>query len=632
MSTLKDKRLSRRDMLKLIGVTAAAGALAGCAPQVAPTATQAPEASATSAPAATKAPEATATSAPPATKAPEATATSAPAATNTAAAAPAGLPAARADILLQRAGAGQMVRSDGFNPYAPGGEDWGNGYRYCVMEHLWYPNLITGELKPWLAMGAEYNSDYTMWTVHLRDKVTWNDGVAFTADDVVFTIDMVRNNEKLDNYTAFHEAVDSVTAKDSLTVEVKLKKPTPRFHYLFQPTFGFDSKPIIPKHIWEKVDPLTFINSNPVGTGPMVVVPTKPSDNMWVYKRRDGYWAETQGLLPRLEMEYYIYQYGQPQDAEYQFMLQNGSDYDALDFTVFKKLMGQNPKWKYETVMDPCPRSFLVNCDLYPLSKPEVRLAIAHCFDRNLVATTLMQPPGQLGDPWAPFGPLQKFVDPDIVKKYDPDFNPDKAKQILDGLGFKPGSDGIRVDDKGKRMSFECAVWDKPGGLFYEYPAALAKTLKDVGIELNLKMFGDWPSYVDASQKGQFGLTTGALCGMRDPTEIFDNLTSKYYKPIGTATEIQDPSRWQNAEFDQVMAQIDAINPDAPEAKALYAKALELFYANLPKFPGVVANSATMYNETYWTNWPTKDNPYTLFSINWDLGKWILHNLKKAKA
>jgi peptide/nickel transport system substrate-binding protein len=62
-----------------------------------------------------------------------------------------------------------------------------HGAHQTMWEPLFILNYGTGELDPWLATGFEANDDSTEFTITLREGVTWSDGEAFNADDVVFT-------------------------------------------------------------------------------------------------------------------------------------------------------------------------------------------------------------------------------------------------------------------------------------------------------------------------------------------------------------------------------------------------------------------------------------------------------------
>jgi peptide/nickel transport system substrate-binding protein len=73
-----------------------------------------------------------------------------------------------------------------FNWFTPGVKRQ-HGAHQVMWEPLFILNYETGEIEPWLATGFEANAENTEYTVSLRDGVTWSDGEAFNADDVVFT-------------------------------------------------------------------------------------------------------------------------------------------------------------------------------------------------------------------------------------------------------------------------------------------------------------------------------------------------------------------------------------------------------------------------------------------------------------
>jgi peptide/nickel transport system substrate-binding protein len=81
------------------------------------------------------------------------------------------------------------------NPYSINNEDFRNSI-INSFEPLFYYNSNTNEVIPWLAIALENNADYTSFTVKLRDGVTWSDGKPFSADDVVYTLEMLVANGK----------------------------------------------------------------------------------------------------------------------------------------------------------------------------------------------------------------------------------------------------------------------------------------------------------------------------------------------------------------------------------------------------------------------------------------------------
>ena len=60
-------------------------------------------------------------------------------------------------------------------------------------EPLVFADMLDGHEYPWLAESWEYNDDATELTYHLREGVTWSDGEPFTAEDVAYTLNTLRD-------------------------------------------------------------------------------------------------------------------------------------------------------------------------------------------------------------------------------------------------------------------------------------------------------------------------------------------------------------------------------------------------------------------------------------------------------
>ena len=122
-----------------------------------------------------------------------------------------------------------------------------------------------GVLEPDLATGYTVDENGITYTVSLREDVLWHDGTPFTASDVVFTYERIKNIEVKSPLFSGWNAIQ-ITETSPYTVEFRLPNTLSSFAYSL--TNG-----IIPKHALEMVAPAdlrttTFNTVHPVGTGP----------------------------------------------------------------------------------------------------------------------------------------------------------------------------------------------------------------------------------------------------------------------------------------------------------------------------------------------------------------------------
>ncbi len=153
------------------------------------------------------------------------------------------------------------------------------------------PNKFT----PKLADSFE-TKDNQNFTVKLNPKAKWTDGKPITADDVAFTLNLIAN-PKVENskrsYIKMLEGVDAngklaegvktisgVVVKDAHTITFKTKTPVdPNYVKGF---LGFEIY-IVPKHVWEKIDPAN-VTSSEAATKPTV---TSGAFKFVTYKTND---------------------------------------------------------------------------------------------------------------------------------------------------------------------------------------------------------------------------------------------------------------------------------------------------------------------------------------------------------
>ena len=134
-------------------------------------------------------------------------------------------------MILMNGGPNQYSLFDNQNPYIPGSDQgYHMGTLPAVFEPLIMYNVLTGEHENWLAESWEYNDSFTVLTVKIREGIEWADGVPFTARDVAFTFDMLRDHAtSMVHLADLPEFFDSIEVVDDHTVRLVLKKAGPAF-------------------------------------------------------------------------------------------------------------------------------------------------------------------------------------------------------------------------------------------------------------------------------------------------------------------------------------------------------------------------------------------------------------------
>ncbi|UXN75840.1 ABC transporter substrate-binding protein (plasmid) [Devosia sp. A8/3-2] len=120
----------------------------------------------------------------------------------------------------------------------------------------------------------------------LRRGLTRSDGQPFSADDVVFTDQMIRNTSALAYSAAYSDQIASITKVDDNNVEITTTRPTPRLSVVLGSVIYGNSFHVVPKHIWEKQDPATFQNFPPVSISAYKYKDHDPNGTWFLWEKR----------------------------------------------------------------------------------------------------------------------------------------------------------------------------------------------------------------------------------------------------------------------------------------------------------------------------------------------------------
>ena len=524
-----------------------------------------------------------------------------------------------------------MTAYGSYNPLIPNGWDYQGGNQQVLAESLFYLNLATGALIKWQATGWDYNSDYTKLTLHLNPNVHWNDGQPFTSKDVKFTMELLQGNTGLTGSGLMTTQAKSVDAPDDHTVVFNLTERNTRYHYHFiNAVVGADLL-VLPAHVWSKQDPTTFKNAPPVFTGPYKLKEANRTLQYYLWQKDPNYWNKA-NHDPK--PKYFAVRTGPAVDAAAAEFKAAKFDQGA-DYPTTKALIDSGYKNAMITSMvDPCLRAFLINCDQSKgiLADPRFRTVISALIDRDKIANgvwTVKTKPAVY--PWPGYANMSKWEDQSVSSKYQLTYDPGKAGQLLDAMGANKGSDGKR-SFQGKPVSLTIITPSPVTGAEYLIGQLMQKELQKQGIDCNLQSMAG-AVFNDAVNKGQYDIRSQwGMCSTEDPYQTYALVNSTNYVPVGTNALHGDDVRLKDSTMDNFVNELANASPDDPKSKSTFAQALDEWYKQMPMIPSIQTIYTHQANTTYWKGWPTDSNLYIQPNNWWGSFKFVLAKLKPTGA
>ncbi|HEX7125224.1 MAG TPA: ABC transporter substrate-binding protein [Thermodesulfobacteriota bacterium] len=313
----------------------------------------------------------------------------------------------------------------------------------------------------------------------LRRDVVWHDGQPMTADDVVFTFQVMTNPKTVSSARLRYEFIEAVNRMDDHRVEVVLKRPI--LNALGKLTFK-----IIPRHALQGRDFLTRTDpfvQNPIGTGPYRLVRVT-GDGEYVLAANERYYKGrphidtitmrpfadqnimTQALLfNALDMIVQVSPKDLPQiDGDRRFVL---TPYNALSYSFFA-----------------------YNLKHPVLADRRVRQAITYAIDREEMLKAFFGGRGTLIS--GPFAPGSWAYNLD-VQPYP--FDVQKARALLDEAGLRD-NDGDRIvekDGEPVRLSLKVPI-ERESDSVKRVVLAFQNYLRAVGLDVKVE-FREWQAW-----------------------------------------------------------------------------------------------------------------------------------------
>lgn len=432
-----------------------------------------------------------------------------------------------------------------------------------------YQPLLAAEV-PTLQNGGVSPDGLTI-TWKLKPGVTWSDGKPFTAKDVVFTYNVIMNPANpVVNRTGYPD-IESVTAKDETTVVVRYKK-------LYAP-FKDHFSVILPEHVFggtTVIDKHDF-NRAPVGTGPFKFKSWASGDSITL-ERNPNYREQGKPYLdgiifkivPSREAAVQAYKVGEI-DVLWNLIEANIPEFEAIPDSVIEP----TPSDRVERLIlnASCPsgeKQGDPSCPHPVLGDLRVRQAIELAIDKRAIVDKLLFGKTTVATSAIPKGWYAPTLPPS-------EYNPEKARQLLDAAGWKPGPDGIRVKDGVRaRLTYGTTTGDR---LREQTQQVIQEMLKAVGIEVEIKnspsavLLGTWQDNAPRA-RGNFDILMWTTNAGLDPQAHLYNYFHSSQIPTEQTRSGRNYHRIVDPELDRALEAAGA-TADEGQRKALYQTVAE---------------------------------------------------------
>lgn len=338
------------------------------------------------------------------------------------------------------------------------------------------------QVRASMAESWTVGEDKLTYTFRLRPDLVWSDGQPLTADDFKWTFDQASKPENGWPYITNIEEIESYEALDARTIQVRLKEE------LAVGLEMADGITPLPRHVWQNLD-WNDPEKNPqimnptVGSGPFLLKEWAKDDHA-TFAPNDRYYKGK----PKLA-SYTVRIAGDPRIA-FQWLRTGEVDQSGFspdDYAEAKRLDNV-------TVYEWWPATGNWSYVGFNLRQPmlqdkQVRQALAYAIDRQTIIDRVMY--GLAEPTYSAYGPNCWCYNPDVPTR---DYDPAKAREMLDQAGWRPGADGVRVKD-GQRLQLRLLYGPQSSKVRTALASIVQDSFKQVGVEVEITGL-EWVAYL----------------------------------------------------------------------------------------------------------------------------------------
>ena len=568
------------------------------------------------------------------------------------------------------------------------------GVRELCQGYLWEDDTGTGTSYPEVAaaMPEVLNDEHTQFRITLRDDLLWSDGVPFTADDVIYTLDTMF--EQQDNLTywgigAVTGYVKDYAKIDDYTLEIETVNPSfdmPIF--LGVETWGSRFN-IVPKHIFEQHEDVSqFRNTYPVCLGPYTLKEFDPSGYWALWERRDDWENTSWGWYGEPKAKYVLYKDFGTEDKRVLAFTRNLYDIDTFmspDSIKAAQAYSEyvetwNPVLSYHNMDDACHWGLLINNIKPPYDQLEVRWALALALDLKNVGINSIN--GEFKASALPmvdiptlhalyYEPQMDFLRnltlPDGYKPFDENFAADlaatlkemgvagvpetqedleagfgvgwwkydteEAAKLLESVGFTRNAEGIWLTPDGEVWEISFIFPGDWNNIMQRIGFSITDSWTKFGLTVNAKQLDDagWNTAQNTNSQLEVLFNWTPFCSfVPNVTNSYRSLYSEYVQddPNATTNIVGNLLRYANPELNALLDTLVSIDPASEEYNQTVLEIQRILVADMAKIGMMNIPTSIPTNNYYWTGWPKQDNYYAEPYSWWSCFKETLQNLE----